>query len=122
MKRRKGSYAGTKTEGGRRCKYSRELLFSSAGIVYTDENNMYFEKTPSGEIITIPLRSIKGFEKGKFHCGKWLFNSTIVKIIWEDRGMRLKSGFVFSRREFETELAVQEIKNAVETAKKGFTA
>ncbi|HDT15401.1 MAG TPA: hypothetical protein ENN55_04245 [Firmicutes bacterium] len=123
MKGRNGSYAGTEAGGKWYSSYTDENFGASfTGLFYADESIIYFKKENSERVLKIPLRSVRRIEKGKLHAGKWLFNSTIVKIVWEKNGMELSSGFVFSRREFETQLAMQEIKNAVEDAKKGFIA
>jgi hypothetical protein len=39
---------------------------------------------------------------GKWHAGQWRMGKAIVKIVWVIDGLRLSSGFVFSRSLPET--------------------
>jgi hypothetical protein len=50
---------------------------------------------------------------GKSHAGRWLLGSRVLKLIWENDGMKLSSGFVFSRNQQETEAVMAEFKRSV---------
>ncbi|MBD3264949.1 MAG: hypothetical protein GF375_07580 [Candidatus Omnitrophica bacterium] len=111
MDKKRGHYLGTEINKKWYKRYTGSGLFARGrGQYWYDDNSFYFLRQLTESPIVIPLESIKQFETGKWHCGRWCFGYDILKIIWAKDGLILSSGFFIAKDRAENSKIISELK------------
>jgi hypothetical protein len=98
VKRNRGYYVGTAIEGKWWRRYTKAPFFARGnGEYWYDEESFCFQRHLIQEPIVIPFQIVSAVEVGRWHCGRWVWGTPIVKLIWKKDGHLLSSGFVLSR-------------------------
>ena len=112
--RHKAHYLGTEIDEKWWKRYRKNKFFARGnGEYWFDNTALYFRRYLTKHPIEIPFAKVIEMKIGKSHAGRWLLGSRVLKIIWENDGMKLSSGFVFSRNQQETEAVMAEFKRSV---------
>jgi hypothetical protein len=110
MEKKQGYYAGTEVEEKWWRRYTRAPLFARGnGEYWYDEQSFHFRRYLTRDPLVIPFQSVSAVQVGRWHCGRWVWGAPIVKLIWENDGLSLSSGFVLSRSESQTRQVLEEI-------------
>jgi hypothetical protein len=108
---RPGSYLGTEVDGKWWRRSRRHGLFARGnGRFWHDREGFWFLRYLTRTPIKVPLGSVTDIEVGTRHAGRWCMGVPILKILWEDDGRGLSSGFVVSRHVGETEELAAELR------------
>ena len=111
---RKAHYLGTEIDEKWWKRYRKNKFFARGnGEYWFDNTTLYFRRYLTKHPIEIPFAKVIEMKIGKSHAGRWLLGSRVLKLIWENDGMKLSSGFVFSRNQQETEAVMAEFKRSV---------
>lgn len=106
-----GHYLGTEIDEKWWKRYRKnKFLARGKGEYWIKHETLYFHRYLTKEPIEIPVSKIIDVRIGKSHAGQWLLRSPVLKLIWENDGMKLSSGFIFSRNKEETEALMVEFK------------
>lgn len=110
MQKKRGHYLGTEVENKWWKRYTRPPFFARGnGAYHYDERAFTFRRYLTRDPLEIPLARVVEIRVGRWHCGRWAWGAPIVKLIWEDEGRSLSSGFVLSRSEPQTQKMVREL-------------
>jgi hypothetical protein len=97
MEKRKGHYLGTEIEGKWWYRYTKTPFFARGnGEYWYDNQSFCFQRFLTQKTLVIPFRHIRKVQIGRWHCGRWMWGIPIVKLIWENNGILLSSGFILS--------------------------
>lgn len=120
MDRKKGHYLGTEVNGKWFRRY-RENAFLARGIgeYWLAEEGFYFRRYLTERPIVIPYRKIIALKRGKWHAGRWAWGRGILKIVWEEKGQRLSSGFILAGEEEVARRLQEEFLGPARTEKTG---
>jgi hypothetical protein len=66
--------------------------------------------------IHIPFSRILDVKTGNSHAGRMSFGQHAIKIVWENQGVRLSSGFILARDQQETEKILTDLKRRSESS------
>jgi hypothetical protein len=111
---RRGHYVGTEVDGRWWRRYRRRGFFARGnGTYWADSEAFRFLRYLTRTPLAIPFPRVSAIETGTRHAGRWLMGVPIVKIVWEDDGRRLSSGFVVSRDPLEIENVVAELRSRI---------
>ncbi len=111
MDKKDGYYFGTEINEKWWKRYKKDNFFARGnGEYWFEDNGLYFLKYLTKDPMFVPFESIVEIKTGKWHSGNWGANNTIIKIIWDNNGEILSSGFIFSKNKAE----IEDIKNFLE--------
>ncbi len=97
MEKKKGHYLGTEIEGKWWKRYRKSpFLARGWGEYWLNGEGFYFLRYFTEKPIFLPFRQIVDVKTGKWHSGRWAGGKVVIKIIWEEQGQRLSSGFVLA--------------------------
>ena len=103
MLKRVGAYLGTEIDETWWKRYRKDGFFARGnGEYWFEDEGFYFRRYLTKKPIAIPYSTIEKIQLGKWHAGQWRMGKSIVKIVWVKDGLRLSSGFFFSRSLGET--------------------
>ena len=103
MLKRAGAYLGTEIDENWWKRYRKDGFFSRGnGEYWFEDDVLCFRRYLTKKPIAIPYTAIEKIQLGKWHAGQWRMGKSIVKIVWLKDGLRLSSGFFFSRSLEET--------------------
>ena len=98
MEERRGHYLGTEIDGRWYKRYRQDGLFARGlGDYWIEGDTLRFRRYLTREPLSIPLRRVQSVELGKWHAGRWVGAERALKLIWENEGQVLSSGFVFTK-------------------------
>lgn len=104
-----GYYYGTEIDEKWWKRYKEPTYFMRGnGEYWLDEKGICFRRFMTQEPFMIPFDKIKALKTGWFHAGKVGIGKIATKIIWENNGVLLSSGFYFGTSA-EIEEFVQKI-------------
>ena len=110
MEKKRGYYAGTEVGGKWWRRYTGARFFARGnGEYWYDEQSLYFRRYLTQDPLVIPFRDVSEVQVGRWHCGRWAWGAPIVKLIWENDGLSLSSGFVLSRSEPQARQAINDL-------------
>jgi hypothetical protein len=108
--RRKGHYLSTEIDEKWWRRYRKDKFFARGnGEYWFDDIALYFRRYLTKNPIEIPFAKVIEVKIGKSHAGRWLLGSRVLKLIWENDGMKLSSGFIVSRNQQETEAVMRDL-------------
>lgn len=111
---RRGHYLGTEMDGKWWRRYRGRGFFARGnGRYWADSETFHFLRRLTRTPLEIPFARVTAVETGTRHAGRWCLGIPIVKIVWEQDGHGLSSGFVVSREPLEVESVVSEIRARV---------
>lgn len=111
MEKRKGHYLGTEIEEKWWKRYRKKpFLGRGWGEYWQDEEGFHFLRYLAKAPISIAYRQVVGVKTGKWHSGRWAGGKIVLKIIWEEQGQRLSSGFVIASGQEEVWRLQAELK------------
>jgi hypothetical protein len=106
-----GHYLGTEIDEKWWKRYRKnKFLARGKGEYWIKQETLYFHRYLTKQPIEISFAKLADVKIGKSHAGQWLLRSPVLKLIWENDGMKLSSGFIFSRNKEETEALMAEFK------------
>ena len=112
MHKSAGAYLGTEIDETWWKRYRKDGFFARGnGEYWFEDDGMHFRRYLTKKPIIIPYNSIQELRLGKWHAGQWRMGKAIVKIMWVKDGLRLSSGFVFSRSLEETLHLKEEVED-----------
>jgi hypothetical protein len=110
MEKRQGHYLGTEVEGKWWRRYTAPPFFARGnGTYWYDDRAFYFHRYLTQYPLELAFERIEEIQVGRWHAGRWAWGAPIVKLIWEEDGLSLSSGFVLSRSESQTRQVIQEL-------------
>jgi hypothetical protein len=113
--RRPGHYLGTEIDEKWWKRYRKnKFLARGKGEYWFEGEVLHFRRYLTKNPIKIPLARLIDVKIGRSHAGQLSLKSLVLKLIWENEGMVLSSGFIFSRHKKETETLMAEFKRFVE--------
>ena len=108
---RVGHYLGTEIDEKWWKRYRKnKFLARGKGEYWFKQEILYFHRYLTKQPIEIPVDNLVDVKIGKSHAGQWLLRSPVLKLIWEDEGMKLSSEFIFSRHKEDNEALMAEFK------------
>lgn len=108
-----GYYYGTEINQKWWKRYKEPTYFMRGnGEYWLDEKGIYFRRFMTQEPLMIPFNKIENIKSGWFHAGKVGIGKTVTKIIWENKGVQLSSGFNFGTNS-EINVCVQKIRKNI---------
>ena len=111
MDRRRGTYLGTEVDEKWWKRYTRGGYFArGSGEYWFDEEAFYFRRYLTQDPIAIPFAKARAAKAGTWHAGQWFWGKQIVKLLWEDQGQSLSSGFVLSYQKDEALRLLDELR------------
>jgi len=113
MAMKNGYYYGTEVDEKWWKRYKKASYFMRGnGEYWLDEKGIYFRRFMTQEPLMIPFSKIRDIKSGWFHTGKVGIGKTATKIVWENNGLLLSSGFNFETR-LEIDRFIGNIKNNI---------
>ena len=107
---RKGHYLGTEIDGKWWKRYRKDKMFARGnGEYWFDGSILYFRRYLTRQPIRIDFSKVTEIKIGRSHAGRFLWGSRVLKLIWQQDGEILSSGFVVARNQQETEAIMAEI-------------
>lgn len=107
----KGHYLGTEINEKWWKRYKKNRFFARGnGEYWVDDQALYFRRYLTRHPIIIPFEKMIEIKIGKSHAGRWVFGLRALKLVWEEDGIRLSSGFVFCRNQPETMAVMTDLK------------
>ena len=114
MERRRGHYLGTEIDGAWHRRSRKNGLFARGlGEYWIDGDALRFRRYMTRTPFTIPLRRVRAVELGAWHAGRWVVGERAIKLVWEDEGRLLSSGFVFTRTAGGAARRVRELQDLI---------
>lgn len=111
---RRGHYVGTEVDGTWWRRYRGRGFFARGnGRYWADSEAFHFLRYLTRTPIAIPFSRVAAIETGTWHAGRWGMGIPIVKILWEEDGHRLSSGFVVAREPSEIERLIAELRSRI---------
>jgi hypothetical protein len=111
---RRGHYLGTEVDGKWWRRYRGRGFFARGnGRYWADSEAFHFLRYMTRTPLAIPFPRVSAVETGTRHAGRWCMGIPIVKIIWEQDGRRLSSGFVVAREPSDIENVVAELRSRI---------
>lgn len=108
-----GYYYGTEIDEKWWKRYKKPSYFMKGnGEYWLEENGIYFRRFMTQAPLMIPFDRIKDLKSGWFHAGKVGIGKIATKIIWENNGLLLSSGFNFGTT-LEIEVFLEKIENNI---------
>jgi hypothetical protein len=99
----KGLYLGTERAGKWWRRFLKKGFFARGnGRYWHDQRAFYFQRHLTKTPLTIPFERMVDIKVGTWHSGRWIWGYPIIKIVWEDEGEPLSSGFSISKSSDET--------------------
>lgn len=112
MEEKQGHYLGTEIDGKWWKRYREDSFFTRGnGTYWLNDEALHFQKFLSSNSLQIPYEKMKTITVGKWHAGKWKLGRPIVKVIWQEEGQLLSSGFFVSGSESATLQLVEELRS-----------
>ncbi|NLY11289.1 MAG: hypothetical protein GX020_06365 [Firmicutes bacterium] len=93
--------------------YKGGFMARGNGSYWIDDDGLYFLRYLTKTPIFIPFSKVKEITTGPSHAGRWTPGATVIKIIWEDDGKTLSSGFRLALKTKDTMEIVQMLQEAV---------
>jgi hypothetical protein len=110
----RGHYVGTELDGKWWRRYRGRGFFARGnGRYWTDSEAFRFLRYLTRTPLEIPFARVSAVETGTRHAGRWCMGAPIVKIVWEEDGHRLSSGFVVSREQAGVDNVVLEMRSRI---------
>jgi hypothetical protein len=111
MERSPGYYAGT-VIGGRwwRRYRKRDFFARGSGKYWFEAEAFCFLRTLTANPLCIPYGLIQRIEVGTTHAGRWIWGRPIVKVLWQDDGQVLSSGFAIPHGAEGTERFIEALR------------
>jgi hypothetical protein len=110
----RGHYLGTEIDGKWWRRYRGRGFFSrGSGRYWSDAEAFRFLRHLTRAPLEIPFARVSAVEIGTRHAGRWTAGIPIVKIVWEEDGHRLSSGFVVSSERAHVDNVVSEIRSRI---------
>jgi hypothetical protein len=114
MEHQRGHYLGTEIDGKWHKRYRQDgLLARGLGDYWIEGDVLRFRRYMTRTPLTIPLRRVHTVELGKWHAGRWVGGERAIKLIWEQDGKQLSSGFVFTRTSPEAVRRAGELRELI---------
>jgi hypothetical protein len=114
MERERGHYLGTEIDGKWHRRYREDGLFARGlGEYWIEDGALRFRRFLTKTPFSVPLRSVRKVELGRWHAGRWVGSERAIKLIWEHRGKVLSSGFVFTRTPIEAAQRARELRDSI---------
>ena len=109
-----GYYYGTEIDEKWWKRYKKPTYFMRGnGEYWLDEKGIYFKRFMTQKPLMIPFDKIRELKSGWFHAGKVGIGKIATKIIWDNNGVLLSSGFYFGMGS-ETEAVVKKINKNIQ--------
>lgn len=109
---RVGSYLGTEMDGKWWKRYRRDGFFARGnGLYWYDAHGFHFRRYLTKRTLTVPFGRVTALETGTRHAGRWCSGMSILKILWENDGRLLSSGFLLSRDRAVTDALASEFRS-----------
>jgi hypothetical protein len=109
---RPGQYLGTEIEGRWWRRYRGRGFFArGSGRYWSDAEAFRFLRHLTRAPLEIPFARVSAVEIGTRHAGRWTAGVPIVKIVWEEGGRGLSSGFIVSRDQAQVDSVLSEIRS-----------
>jgi hypothetical protein len=97
MNERNGHYLGTEINEKWWNRYTQGGFFARGkGEYWYNDTAFYFLRYLTQDPIVIPFCKIYDVKVGTWHCGRWVWGKSIVKILWSHKEEALSSGFILS--------------------------
>ncbi|MBM9536523.1 PH-like domain-containing protein [Desulfobulbus alkaliphilus] len=110
--KRHGHYLGTEIAEKWWHRSSCEgLLARGTGEFWIYDSAVLFRRYLTKIPTVISFDDVVDVKVGRWHSGRWAGGSPVVKVVWENAGNRLSSGFVFSSDVQKTDLLVEDIRS-----------
>jgi hypothetical protein len=110
MQRRQGLYLGTEIEDRWWRRYTRPPFFARGnGTYWYDDRAFCFSRYLTRAPLKLEFERIQEIRVGRWHAGRWAWGAPIVKLIWENDGLSLSSGFVLSRSASQTRQVIKAL-------------
>ena len=110
MEKKQGHYLGTEIEEKWWRRYTRPRFFArGSGEYWYDGQTFYFRRYLTQSPLVISLWCVSEVQVGRWHCGRWAWGAPVVKLIWENDGLSLSSGFVLSGKESQTRHVIEDL-------------
>jgi hypothetical protein len=98
MQGRRGHYLGTEVEGAWYRRYrKRGWLARGLGEYWIEDETLHFRRYMTSTLLKIPLWQVKSVQLGSWHAGRWVAGKRAIKLVWQEQGTLLSSGFVLTR-------------------------
>ena len=107
-----GKYFGTEIDEKWWKRYRQnKMLARGNGTLSYDEQSISFLRLLTKKPIVIEFENIAEIKIGKWHSGQWGAGKPIVKIIWQNDGLLLSSGFSISTESGTIDEFVSDLSN-----------
>ena len=114
MEERRGHYLGTEIDGRWYKRYRQDGLFARGlGDYWIEGDVLRFRRYLTREPLSISLRRVQSVEIGNWHAGRWVGAKRAIKLIWDNQGKVLSSGFVFTKTAAEAEKQAGELRDLI---------
>ncbi len=95
---RRGHYLGTEVDETWWRRYRGSGFFARGnGEYWLEDRELCFLRYLTSEPLRIPYDRIRAVKVGTSHAGRWTLGRPIVKVLWQDSGTLLSSGFEFPK-------------------------
>jgi hypothetical protein len=93
-------------------RYRRDGFFVRGnGLYWYDAHGFHFRRYLTKRTLTVPFGRVTALETGTRHAGRWCFGMSILKMLWENDGRLLSSGFLLSRDRAVTDALASEFRS-----------
>ena len=114
-----GKYFGTEIDQKWWRRYLKnKMLARGNGTFSFNEHAISFLRLLTKTPIVIEFSKVLDIKLGKWHAGQWGAGRPIIKILWENNGQLLSSGFSISAKSDELESILLELRNSIESKDK----
>ena len=114
MEERRGHYLGTEIDGRWYKRYRQDGLFARGlGDYWIEADVLRFRRYLTREPLSISRRRVQSVEIGNWHAGRWVGAKRAIKLIWDNQGKVLSSGFVFTKTAAEAEKQAGELRDLI---------
>jgi hypothetical protein len=109
-----GNYFGTEIEEKWWKRYTKnKMLARGNGMLWFNEQSIFFLRLLTKKPIKIDIKQIVDIKTGTWHSGQWGAGKPIIKIVWENNGQILSSGFTVSKGSEAFEKVLSGLKNLI---------
>lgn len=113
-----GKYFGTEINQKWWRRYTKnKMLARGNGTFSYNEQAISFLRLMTKTPMVIEFKKITDFKLGKWHAGQWGGGRPIIKILWENNGQLLSSGFSISADSNEFDSILLELRQSLESKK-----
>lgn len=110
-----GKYLGTEIEEKWWRRYTKDKMLARGNGIFTYNKNLIaFQRYLTENPVRIEASKIREFKIGKWHAGQWGVGKEILKVIWENNGQILSSGFTILKHSKNVSELIQELKTKLE--------